>query len=49
MADELRMALAEVLRKAGVEQADFLREGVRILAEELMDDFDTVDWTLPAF
>ena len=27
MADELRMALAEVLRKAGVEQADFLREG----------------------
>jgi putative transposase len=37
MADELRMALAEVLRKAGVEQADFLREGVRILAEELME------------
>src|SRR5262245_40188322 len=29
MADELRMALAEVLRKAGVEEADFLREGVR--------------------
>ena len=27
MADELRMALAEVLREAGVEQADFLREG----------------------
>src|ERR1700737_3007954 len=37
MADELRMALAEVLRKAGVEQADFLREGVRVLAEELME------------
>src|ERR1700730_1223572 len=37
MADELRMALAEVLRKAGVEQADFLREGVRALAEELME------------
>ena len=36
MADELRMALAEVLRKAGVEQADCLREGVRVLAEELM-------------
>src|SRR6185437_6907619 len=36
MADELRMALAEVLRKAGVEKADFLREGVRVLAEELM-------------
>ena len=37
MADELRMALAEVLRKAGMEQADFLREGVRVLAEELME------------
>ena len=37
MADELRMALAEVLRKAGVEQADFLREGVRVLAQELME------------
>ena len=37
MADELRMALAEVLRKAGVEQADFLREGVRVLAEAWMD------------
>src|SRR4051812_5731310 len=32
MADDLRMALAEVLRKAGVEEADFLREGVRVLA-----------------
>jgi hypothetical protein len=29
MADELRLALTEVLRKAGVEQSDFLREGVR--------------------
>src|SRR5436309_15274739 len=37
MADELRMALAEGLRKAGVEQADFLREGVRVLAQELME------------
>jgi putative transposase len=37
MADELRMALADVLRKAGVEQADFLREGVRVLAQELME------------
>jgi putative transposase len=37
MADELRMALAEVLRKAGVEQADFLREGVHVLAQELME------------
>src|SRR5260221_2106905 len=37
MADELRLALTEVLRKAGVEQADFLREGVRVLAQELME------------
>src|SRR5947209_4944089 len=37
MADDLRMALAEVLRKAGVEQADFLREGVRVLAQTLME------------
>src|ERR671927_629166 len=37
MADELRMALVEVLRKAGVERADFLREGVRVLAQELME------------
>src|ERR1043166_3048591 len=37
MADELRMALAEVLRKAAVQDADFLREGVRVLAQELME------------
>src|SRR5438034_1443809 len=37
MADELRLARTEVLRKAGVEQADFLREGVRVLAQELME------------
>lgn len=37
MADELRMALADVLRKAGVEDADFLREGMHVLAQELMD------------
>src|SRR5579859_6309198 len=37
MADGLRMALAEVLRKAGVEDADFLRDGMRVLAQELMD------------
>ena len=37
MAEELRIALAKVLRKAGVEQADFLREGVRVLAQELME------------
>jgi putative transposase len=37
MAEELRMALVDVLRKAGVEQADFLREGVKVLAQELME------------
>jgi putative transposase len=37
MAEELRMALVDVLRKAGVEHADFLREGVRVLAQELME------------
>jgi putative transposase len=37
MADELRMAVAEVLRKAGVEQDDWLREGVRVLAQALME------------
>ena len=38
MADELRMALLELLRKAELEQgADFLREGVRVLAQELME------------
>jgi putative transposase len=37
MADELRMAVAEVLRKAGVEQDDWLREGVRVMAQALME------------
>jgi transposase-like protein len=38
MADELRMALLELLRKADLERdADFLREGVRALARELME------------
>jgi len=38
MADELRMALLELLRKAELEEdADFLREGVRVLAQELME------------
>jgi hypothetical protein len=31
------MALVEVPRKSGVEQADFLREWVRVLAQELME------------
>ena len=38
MADELRMALLELLCKAELEQdADFLREGVRALSEALME------------
>src|SRR5579884_3845534 len=38
MADELRMALLELLRKAEVERdVDFLREGVRVLAQALME------------
>lgn len=38
MADEVRMALVELLRKAEVEPgADVLREGVRLLAEAIMD------------
>ena len=38
MADELRMALQELLRKAELNgDVDFLREGVRVLAQELME------------
>src|SRR5215207_2147873 len=38
MADELRMALLELMRKAELEEdADFLREGVRVLAQEMME------------
>ena len=38
MADELRMALSELLRKAATEPgADVLREGLRVLAEALME------------
>jgi putative transposase len=38
MADELRIALGELLRKAQAERdADFLREGVRVLSQALMD------------
>lgn len=38
MADDLRMALIELLRKAEMEQdADFLREGVRVLSQALME------------
>jgi transposase-like protein len=38
MADETRMALAELLRKAGTEPGlDVLREGMRVLAQALME------------
>ena len=38
MADELRMALEELLRKAELERdADFLREGVGVLSQALME------------
>lgn len=38
MADELRIALGELLRKAQVERdADCLREGVRVRSQGLMD------------
>ena len=38
MADEVRMALEELLRKAQMEEdADFLREGVRVLSQALME------------
>ena len=37
MADDLSMAVAEVLRKVGVEQDDWLREAVRKLAQAVME------------
>ncbi|SRR5579885_563898 len=37
MADELRMALSELLRKADAGDGEFLREGVRALAQALME------------
>ncbi len=37
MADDFRMALEELLRKAELQDPEFLREGVRLLAQELMD------------
>ena len=36
MADEMRMALTELLRKAAVEpELDLVREGLRVLAQAL--------------
>jgi putative transposase len=37
MADDLRMALQDLLRKTELEDADFLREGVRVLAQAVME------------
>ena len=38
MADEYRMALLELLRKAGMDgDADFLREGVKVMGQALME------------
>ena len=38
MADELRIGLAELLRKARMEHdADFLKEGVRVLSQVIME------------
>jgi transposase-like protein len=38
MADDLRMARDELLRKAQLEQdVDFLREGARVLAQAVME------------
>ena len=38
MADELRIGLSELLRKATIDQdADFLKEGVRVLSQALME------------
>ena len=38
MADDLRMALKELMRKADMEKdADFLRDGVRVLSQALME------------
>jgi hypothetical protein len=38
MADELRIGLSELLRKAMLDHdADFLKEGVRLLSQALME------------
>jgi hypothetical protein len=38
MADELRIGLSELLRKAMIDQdADFLKEGLRVLSQALME------------
>ncbi|MEJ7872770.1 MAG: transposase [Rubrobacteraceae bacterium] len=43
MADELRIGLARLLRKAQVEgDADFLKEGVRVLSQASMEVEDHI-------
>ncbi len=38
MADELRIGLSELLRKAMIEQdASFLKEGIRVFSQALME------------
>ena len=38
MAEELRIGLSELLRKAMIDQdAEFLKEGVRVLSQALME------------
>jgi transposase-like protein len=37
MAEDVRMALDELLRKAELEDVDFLREGVRVMSQALME------------
>jgi putative transposase len=37
MADDFRMALEDLLRKAELQEPDFLRDGARVLAQELME------------
>ena len=44
MADELRIGLQELLRKAQVEgEADFLREGVGALSQAIMEKMEVED------
>ena len=37
MADDFRMVLEELLRKAEVQDPDFLRDGVRVIAQDLIE------------
>ena len=49
MAEDLRMALQGLLRKAELDgDVDFLRDGVRVLAQELMELELPSTWALSA-